>query len=80
MGGEKKHICVYLFEDGLSVFKSHEGGKKDVMGEKERKGHSVGSDQRGYFVQGNCSVLLLWQRKCKLAVWVCDLSWRKKED
>lgn len=52
--------CVYLFEDGLTVFKSHVGKKKEVRERKtERKGHSVGSDQRGYFVQGNCSVLLL---------------------
>lgn len=46
------------------------------MGERktERKGRSIGSDQRGYFVQGNCSILLLCERKCKLAEWVCDLS------
>lgn len=50
------HKRVYLFEDGLSVFKSHvEENRESGEGEKR----SFRSDQRGYFMQGNCTVLLL---------------------
>lgn len=51
---QKKHKCVYLFEDGLSVFKSHAEENREVREKKtERKGHSVVT--RGGI---SCSVLL----------------------
>lgn len=58
-------MCVYLFEDGLSVFKLHEGGgeeRRDGERKTERKGHSVGSDQRGYFVLGETAVYCFCDR------------------
>lgn len=59
-GKQKKkkhtHKRVYLFEDGLSEFKSH-GEENRESGEREKR--SFRSDQRGYFMQGNCTVLLL---------------------
>lgn len=37
-GEEKTLKCVYLFEDGLSVFKSHMGERNGTRdGEKDRK-------------------------------------------
>lgn len=54
------HKRVYLFEDGLSVFKSHmEENRESGEREKDREKRSFWSDQRGCFMQGNCTVLLL---------------------
>lgn len=55
---KKKHTHkrVYLFEDGLSEFKSQREENRE-SGEREKR--SFRSDQRGYFMQGNCTVLLL---------------------
>lgn len=50
------HKRVYLFEDGLSVFKSCVEENRE-SGEREKR--SFRSDQRGCFVKGNCTVLLL---------------------
>lgn len=67
-GNEKKqekktthtHKRVYLFEDGLSVFKSCvEENRESGEREKDREKRSFRSDQRGCFVKGNCTVLLL---------------------
>lgn len=55
-GKKQTHKRVYLFEDGLSVFKSHVEENRE-SGEREKR--SFRSDQRGYFMQGNCTVLLL---------------------
>lgn len=38
-GKKQTHKLVYLFEDGLSVFKSHVEENRE-SGERERKGHS----------------------------------------
>lgn len=54
----KTFTCVYLFEDGLSVFKITCARNGEVR-EKDREKRSFRTDHRGYFVQGNCSVLLL---------------------
>lgn len=42
-GKEKKktYKCVYLFEDGLSVFKSHRGERKKEGREKKRQKEKV---------------------------------------
>lgn len=54
------HKRVYLFEDGLSVFKSHmEENRESGEREKDREKRSFRSDQRGCSMQGNCIVLLL---------------------
>lgn len=61
-GTKKKHTYkrVYLFKDGLSVFKSHmEENRESGEGKTDREKRSFRSDQRGCFMQGNCTVLLL---------------------
>lgn len=58
---KKKNIYVYIYVKIDCQCLNHIGEKERSERERKtgRKGHSDGSDQRGYFVQGNCSVLLL---------------------
>lgn len=57
---KKENICVYIYlkMDCQCLNRMRERERSEGERKTERKGHSVGSDQRGYFVQGNCSVLL----------------------
>lgn len=68
-----KCMCIYLKMDCKCL--KHTWKKiGNWEGEKDTEKRSFLSDQRGCFMQGNCTVLLLWERECKLAAWLCDLS------
>lgn len=72
---KKPHIsvCIYLKMDCQCLNHTWKKIGNQGRGRKTEK-RSFWSDQRGCFMQENCTVLLLLQRKCKLAVRLCDLS------
>lgn len=56
--GEIKHVNVYIYLKMDCQRLREEGGEEGRRGRLREK-RSLCSDQRGCFVQGNCSVLLL---------------------